>query len=117
MLILFGFNFSLRVFFWIYLESLRPGLLLLLTEESVEGHTRDLDNFETDAGDITDSVALTTESGDEDLVVFFDKVKATVTGDESADLLAVLDELDTDALSNGRVRLLGLDTAIQREKR
>ena len=57
-------------------------------------------------------MALTTESRDQDLVIFLDKVKATIAGNEGADLLAVLDELHTDALSNGRVGLLGLDTAI-----
>ena len=90
---------------------LGPGLLLLLTEKSVERHARHLDDFETDAGNITDGVTLTAESRDQDLVVFLDKVKATIAGDEGADLLAVLDELHTDALSNGRVGLLGLDTA------
>ena len=98
----------------IYLGS---GLLLLLTEESVERHTRNLDNFETNAGNITDGVTLTTESRDQDLVVFLNKVKATIAGNEGADLLAVLDELHTDALSNGRVRLLGLDTTKKNEKR
>ena len=59
-------------------------------------------------------MTLTTETSDEDFVVFFDEVQATITRDESRDLLAVLDELDTNALTDGRVRLLRLDTAIIR---
>lgn len=47
--------------------------------------------------------------------VFVDEVQATVTRNEASDLLAVLDQLDSHTLTNGRVGLLGLKTAA-REK-
>jgi hypothetical protein len=58
-------------------------------------------------------VTLTTESGDKDFVVFLDEVETTVVRDESRDLLTVLDQLNTNALSDGRVRLLGLNTNLE----
>lgn len=44
--------------------------------------------------------------------VLIDEVQATVARDEAGNLLAVLDELNSDTLTNGRVRLLGLKTAV-----
>ena len=67
-------------------------------------------NLETDTGNITLCVAGTTKTGDENLVVFIDEVEATVIGDESSNLLTVLDELYTYALAYSGVGLLGLDT-------
>lgn len=58
-------------------------------------------------------MTLSTKACDKDFVVFFDKVEATVVGDESGDLLSVLDELDTNTLTDGGVGLLGLDTDLR----
>merc|ERR1711915_183024 len=55
-------------------------------------------------------MTFTTESCDQNFVVFFYKIETTILGDESCDLLSILDQLDTDTFTNGRVRLLSLDT-------
>ena len=68
-----------------------------------------LADLESDSGNITNSVTLTSETADQHLIVLLDKVQATVIGDEGGDLLAVLDQLHTNALPDGRVRLLGLN--------
>lgn len=45
--------------------------------------------------------------------VFVDEVQTTVSWHEACNLLTVLDELDTNTLTNGRVRLLSLKTAVR----
>jgi len=69
----------------------------------------DLHHLEADTGDIADGVAAATEAGDQHLVVLIDEVQAAVPRHEGRDLLAVLDELHTAALTDGRVRLLRLN--------
>jgi len=91
-------------------KSLRTRLLLLLLPQRTETHTRDLDDLKTHTRNITLGLALTTETGEEHLVVLVDEVQATVVRHESSDLLAVLDELDTHTLADGGVGLLGFDT-------
>lgn len=89
---------------------LRTGLLNLLLPKSNQGNTRDLDDLESNTWDITLSLTLSTETGEQNLVVFINEVQTTIVGDESSDLLTVLNKLDSDTLSNSRVGLLGLNT-------
>lgn len=67
---------------------LRAGLLLLLLPESEQTDTGNLDDLETDTGNITLGLALTTETGEEDLVVLIDEVQATIVGDYTGNMLA-----------------------------
>jgi len=64
-----------------FLRPLRAGLLLLLLPQGRQTDTRDLDDLETDTGNITLGLALTTETGQEDFVVLVDEVQTTVIGD------------------------------------
>lgn len=91
-------------------NSLRPRLLLLLLPESKKTDTSNLDDLESDTRNITLGLSSSTETGDEDLVVLVGEVQTSVVGDESGDLLAVLDELNSNTLSDSRVGLLGLNT-------
>ena len=85
-------------------------LVLLSAEQSEQRGLGHADDLETNSGDISHSVTGTTETGNEHLIVLIDEVQTTIAGDEGGDLLTVLDQLHTDALTNGRVGLLGLDS-------
>ena len=57
-------------------------------------------------------MSTATESGDKALVVFVDEVQATIVRDEASDLLSVLDQLNTAALTDSGVGLLGLNAEL-----
>lgn len=81
-----------------------------MSEEGPETNSSDLDDLETNAGNISLGLTLTTETRDEDLVVLVDVGKGTVPRYEGSDLLSVLDEMHTHGLTDGRVGLLSLNT-------
>lgn len=97
-------------------HHLRSWALLLFLVQSQQRDVGYLDDLETDTGNITDGVTLTTETGNQNLVVLLNVVQATVTGYESGNLLAVLDELNPHALADGRVRLFGLNTTAKKRE-
>ena len=79
----------------------------------VQGEKRDVgyfDNLETDAGNITNGMAFTTETCHQNFVILFNIVETTVSRYESGDLFAVFDQLNSDTLSNSRIRLFSFDT-------
>merc|ERR1719347_1402577 len=90
---------------YLKIETIRMGVclrtwsLFLAPEESVEGNIGHLADLESDSGNISHGVTLTTKSRDQNLVVLLDEVQTTVIGDEGGDLLAVLDELDPHAFT------------------
>ena len=87
-------------------------LLLLSAEQSKVRRLRDAHHLETDSRNISDGVTRTTESSNQHLVVLVHKVQTTIARNEGSDLLSVLDQLHTHALTNGRVGLFGLHSAM-----
>ena len=48
--------------------------------------------------------------------IYFDEVETTVPRNESRDFLSVLDQLNSNTFTNGRVRLFRFDTARREER-
>ena len=77
--------------------------------EGQERGVSDLDDSESDTGEISDGVTLSSESSNEAFIILIDEGETTISGDEASDSLVVLLELHSGALSDGRVGLLGLN--------
>ena len=91
----------------------RPGSLNFLLENQIFRQTMTV-YLKSNSGNVTDGMTFTTETGNQNFIVFFNVVQATVPRNEGSDFLAVLDELDTDALTDGGVRLLSFNTTATR---
>ena len=84
-------------------------LLLLSEPEGKKTATSYLDNLETNSGNITLSVSRTTETSNEDFVVFVNKGHTTITRYVGSNSLVVFLELNSNAFTDGGVGLLGFD--------
>ena len=84
-------------------------LFLLSRPKGEKTATGNLDNLESNTGKISLGMSRSTETGNEDLVVFINEGHTTISWDVGSDSLVVFLELNSDALSDGGVWLLGLD--------
>lgn len=99
------------------LHFLGSWTFLLLFVQGQEGHVGYLDNLKSNTGNITDGMTLTTETSDQNFIVLLNVVQATVPWYECRDFLAVLDQLHPDALTDGRVGLLGFDSSGRKKRK
>lgn len=91
----------------------KRGCSLLLLPESEQTNPSNLDDLESHTGNISLCLSSSTETRNQNFVVFIGKVETTVIGDEGGDFFTVLDQLDTDTFSDGRVGLFGLDSDLE----
>ena len=84
-------------------------LFLLSRPKGEKTATGNLDNLESNTGKISLGMSRSTETGNEDLVVFINEGHTSISWDVGSDSLVVFLELNSDALSDGGVWLLGLD--------
>ena len=85
-------------------------LILLVEPKSEERGTSDLDNLKTYSWQISDGMSGTTESSNENLIIIIDETHATILWHVGSNFLVVLFELNSDTLTDGRVRLLSFNT-------
>jgi len=75
----------------------------------LEGQEELIEQLEAKGWKITDGMARSTETGNQDFVVFIDKTHTTVPWNVGGDSLVILLELNSYTLSHSEVRLLGFD--------
>ena len=78
--------------------------------ECADAGVGNLDKLKTHTGEITDGVTGATETSNEYLIVLITEGHATILWHVGSNSLVVLLELDSHALTHGRVGLLSLDT-------
>ena len=81
-----------------------------MLEQRQQRNVADLHDLELHSGNISHGLSFSSLSGNKDFIVDLHKVQAAVPRDKGSDLLGVLDQLDTGAFTNSRVRLLRFNT-------
>ena len=61
---------------------------------------------------VSHSMALSSKTSDQYFIILLNEVETAIVGNKCSDLLPVLNQLNTNALPDGRVRLLSLNTSV-----
>lgn len=78
--------------------------------ESKEGYSSYLCDLKSDSGQVTNGMTLSSESGDKYFIIIIKETKASIFRNESGDSFVVFLELDSNTLSDSRVRLFGFNS-------
>ena len=62
---------------------------------------------------VSHSVPLSSKTSNQYFIVLLNEVETAIVGHECSDLLPILDQLNTNALPDGRVGLLSLNTSVR----
>ena len=61
---------------------------------------------------VSHSMALSSKTSNQYFIIFFNEVETAIIGNERSDLLPILDQLNTNALPDGRVGLLSFNSSV-----
>merc|ERR1712180_210612 len=90
--------------------GLRSWSLLLSLEQGKQRHVGNFNDLESNTRNVSNSMSFSSETRNQNFIVFFNIVQTTIVGYKSCDFLAVFDQLNTNTLSDSRVRLFGFNT-------
>uniref|UniRef100_A0A8C8Y8N1 Uncharacterized protein n=1 Tax=Panthera leo TaxID=9689 RepID=A0A8C8Y8N1_PANLE len=83
-----------------------PSCLCIRPKERDVGY---FDDLKANSRKVTNSMTFATKSRNQNLTVFLNKIQTTIIGYKGGDFLAILDQLDSDTLPDGRIWPFGFN--------
>uniref|UniRef100_A0A7N4PFY8 Uncharacterized protein n=1 Tax=Sarcophilus harrisii TaxID=9305 RepID=A0A7N4PFY8_SARHA len=71
-----------------------------------KGNIGNFYNLEADSGNVTNSMTFSTKSSNQDFIKYLNKIQAAIIRNKGSDFFAILNQLDSHTLPDGRIGLL-----------